>query len=84
VVTMTARSWTLTVSGAPPPGLDWGVQFYRRPLGTSTWATHGSRDTSAPYARSASVSSCAWDTKAVWTRTGSLPQETFRTVEVCQ
>ena len=71
----------MTLRAPTPVETGWGVQWYRRVLGDNPWVAHGTRDASPPFSRSATVNAGGWDTKAVWTRTGSATVETFRTVE---
>lgn len=72
----------MTLSAPTPATAGWGVQFYRRVLGPNPWVLHGTRDTTAPFSRAATVTAGGWDTKAVWSRADALTVvETYRTVE---
>ncbi len=76
------RTCSLVLTDTPPTTqTGWGVQFSRRVLGTTTWSNHGKRATSFPYTRDAVVNAGGWDSRAVWTRSGSATVERFRTVE---
>lgn len=70
---MTARTCGLAIAAeaAPTSATGWGVQFQRRVAGATAWANHGTRDAAAPYAREVAVATGAWETQAVWTRSGA-------------
>lgn len=69
--TIAARTCTLTLASTPPSTLTgWGVQFQRR-QGAGAWVSHGARDTAAPFSRAAAVDAGPWDTRAIWTRSGT-------------
>lgn len=46
------------------------MQFQRR-QGAGAWVGHGTKDASTPYERTATVAAGDWETRAVWTRSGS-------------
>lgn len=67
------RTCTLVAGADRPPDTasGWGVQFSRRLAGDDAWSNHGTRDTAAPYTRSAAVALGQWEVRAVWSRTGA-------------
>lgn len=71
--TGTTQTCALAVTANKPPDTTagWGVQFSRRLEGSASWLSHGTRDTAAPYTRSANVGIGTWETRAVWSRTGA-------------
>lgn len=71
---MTTRTCILDLGADAPPDATggWGVQFARKLTSATSWTNHGSRDTSAPYVRSATVNAGAWDTRAVWSKSGAM------------
>jgi len=82
----TSCSFTTSVDKAPASltGTGIGVQFQRSQDGLA-WVSHGSRDTAAPFTRSASLANRTWFFRAVWSSaTVTLPPVDMGRKDGCQ
>ena len=70
-VTLTVSTCSAKTSDVPPDATGgWGVQFQRRVSGSTTWSSHGNRDTTAPYERTSTISAGTYEFRAIWSKTG--------------